>query len=122
MPTWQDVAEFLRNFKLAIDYRRCSFMSRGGRTSQDLIDLGCTQKLALEIICSLTPANYWSGPSPDDTDSTKDVWIFGYDLDGVEVYIKLRLTLPGKAGLPHGVVWSFHRAEHPMRYPLRGGE
>lgn len=120
MPTRQDVRDFLASFKLAIDYRRCDFVPRQ-RTEQDLIDLNLTRKLALEIICSLTPENYSAGPSPDDTDATKEVWIFGYDHERDEVYIKLRLVPQPRNQLPRGAVWSFHRAEHPMRYPLQGG-
>lgn len=120
MPTRQDVSDFLTAFKIAIHYGRCSFMPRQ-RTEQDLINLNLTGGLAMEIICSLTPANYSSGPSPDDADPTKDVWVFGQDHEGVEVYIKLRLTPQPHGKLPYGVVWSFHRAEHPMRYPLKGG-
>lgn len=120
MPTRQDVRDFLSSFKLAIDFRRCDFVPRQ-RTEQDLIDLNLTRKLALEIICSLTPESYSAGPSPDDTDASREVWVFGYDHEGVEVYIKLRLTPQPGNQLPRGAVWSFHRASHPMRYPFRGG-
>jgi len=69
----------------------------------------------------LQPEDYSSGPHPDDTDSAKEVWVFGYDLDGVEVYIKLRLVQISAIRMPRGLVWSFHRAEHPMKYAMRGG-
>ncbi len=82
------VCDFLAAFKLAIGYERCEFRGRS-RTQQDLINLNLTRRLALETICELTPSNYSAGPTPDDTDQSKDVW-------------------------------SFHRAQHPMRYPLRG--
>lgn len=120
MPTRQEVREFLRAFKLAIGYERWHFKGRD-RTEQDLINLNLTGRQAVEIICGLTPADYSAGPEPDDTDSTKDVWVFGYDHEGTEVYIKLRLNpMPGRQ-LPRGTVWSFHAAEHPMTYPLRTG-
>jgi len=47
------------------------------------------------------------------------VWVFGCEIGGTEVYIKLRL-IEGEE-MPRGAVWSFHKAEHPMRYPLREG-
>ncbi|MBX3356467.1 MAG: hypothetical protein KF724_12295 [Phycisphaeraceae bacterium] len=118
-PDPRAVSEFLTAFKLAIDYERCEFRGRP-RTEQDLIDLNLTRRLALEQICRLTPSNYSAGPTPDDTDQSRDVWIFGCDLEGTEVYIKLRLNPTKPRELPRGTVWSFHKAQHPMRYPLRG--
>lgn len=120
VPARQDVSDFLAAFKRAIDYRRCSFVPRQ-RLEQDLIDLNLTRNLALEIICSLTPENYSSGPMPDDTDSTKEIWIFGFNYEGTEVYIKLRLLPQSGKELPCGSVWSFHRSAHSMTYPLQGG-
>lgn len=113
------VSAFLAAFKLAIDYERCEFRGRS-RTDQDLIDLNLTRRLALEQICQLTPSNYSAGPTPDDTDQSKEVWIFGCDLEGTEVYIKLRLNPTKPREFPRATVWSFHKAQHPMRYPLRG--
>ena len=120
MATWEEVREFLMTFKLGIEYGCCQFIGRP-RTDQELICLNLTRNQAFDIICLLTPDNYSSGPHPDDTDRTKDVWVFGYEHDGVEVYIKLRLAPASGAHWPRGAVWSFHRAQHPMRYPLRRG-
>ena len=120
MATRQDVQEFLIAFKLAIEYGRWQFKGRQ-RTEQDLINLNLTGRQAAEIICGLRPENYSQGPTPDDTDSTKDVWVFGHDHEGTEVYIKLRLNpMPGRQ-FPRGTVWSFHDADYPMAYPLRKG-
>ena len=52
---------------------------------------------------------------------SKEVWIFGYNHDGTEVYVKLRLNPTRRNEMPRGAVWSFHKATHPLRYPLRGG-
>jgi hypothetical protein len=119
-PDRASVAGFLMAFKLAIDYDRCSFRGRP-RTEQDLIDLNVTKRQAMDLIRELTPDNYSSGPSPDDTDQTKEVWVFGSRTEGMEVYIKLRLNPTRRGEMPRGTIWSFHKAEHPMRYPLRGG-
>ena len=120
MPARQEVLDLLTSFKLAIEFERCEFLDRH-RTEQDLISLNLTRKMALEIICGLTPDNYSSGPSPDDTDTSREIWVFGYDHEGVDVYIKLRLVPQPGGQMPRGAVWSFHRAEYPMRYPLKGG-
>ena len=120
LPSREEVREFLTAFKLAIDYGRCAFRGRP-RTDQDLINLNLTRQQALEVVCALTPDDYSAGPRPDDSDETKQVWIFGYDHEGADVYVKLRLNPAKPNEMPHGIVWSFHRAEHPMRYPFRGG-
>jgi len=120
MATRSDAREFLASFKLAIEFDRWGFKARD-RTEQDLIGLNLTRRQAAEIICSLTPDNYCRGPEPDDTDPAKEVWVFGYDHEGTEVYIKLRLNPTRGDEMPRGTVWSFHAAEHQLRYPLRGG-
>lgn len=120
VPSREEVREFLTAFKLAIEYERCAFRGRA-RTDQDLINLNLTRRQALEAICALTPDDYSTGPRPDDTEETKEVWVFGYDHEGTEVYVKLRLNPTRRNEMPRGVVWSFHEAAHPMRYPLRGG-
>jgi hypothetical protein len=119
-PGRAEVAEFLTAFKLAIEYERCQFIGRP-RTDQDLIDLNQTRQLAMDVIRGLTPDNYSAGPAPDDTDSGKKVWVFGCHIEGTEVYIKLRLNPTKRGEMPRGSIWSFHKAEHRMRYPLRGG-
>lgn len=120
VPTREEVHEFLRMFKVSIEFDRCSYRRRE-RTEQDLIALNLTRRQAAEVICELTADHYSCGPQPDDTDPSKDVWVFGYDLEGTEVYIKLRLNPTPRNQLPLGTVWSFHAAQHQLRYPLRGG-
>jgi len=85
------------------------------------MDLGLTINQAKEVIASLTPDNYVAGPKPDDTDARKSVWEFGTRVGNAEVYIKLRLSEVRK-GVCCALVWSFHPAEHSMKFPLRGGK
>jgi hypothetical protein len=120
VPTRDDASDFLTSIKLAIEYGCCQFIGRP-RTEQDLSDLNLTRSGAFEIICLLTPDCYVSGPMPDNTDPGKDVWVFGCDHEGGEVYIKLRLNPTRGGEMPRAAVWSFHKAAHPMRYPLRRG-
>lgn len=89
---------------------------------QALADLGLTILEMKEILAGLVPENYSSGPSPDDTDASKEVWVFGYRMETKEIYIKLRLS-PGKGrdSFDQALVWSFHEAEFSMKFPLLGG-
>lgn len=43
------------------------------------------------------------------------MWVFGKDVRGNEVYIKITLGKPNS----HTICISFHKAEHPMSYPLK---
>jgi hypothetical protein len=119
-PSRQEIGEFLTSFKLSIDYGRCTFIGRQ-RTDQDLIDLNLTRRQALEAVCALQPDDYVDGPRRDDSDESKEVWIFGYNHEGTEVYVKLRLNPTRRNEIPRGTVWSLHKAEYRLRYPFRGG-
>lgn len=113
------VSEFLERFRLTIEFNRCDVIR--GQVDQDLAALNLIRKQAFDFIKRLTIANYCSGPVPDDTDNSKAVWIFGIELDGREIYVKLRLAESRKNEIPRGSIWSFHPAKHPMKYPLREG-
>ncbi len=121
MATRQDVVDFLDTFKGAtmLDY---FYIKHRQKNTQGLLDLGLSFDERKEIILGLTPEDYVAGPKPDDTDCRKEVWEFGKDVEGTEVYIKLRVARDQKRrNVYHAMVWSFHPAEYPMRYPLRGG-
>jgi len=119
VPTREDVQNFLDLFRLTIEYRLCHFRPRP-RLDQDLRDLQLSRQSALAIISSLTPMHYSAGPAPDDTDATKEVWIFGYNYEDDAIYIKLRIEPAQHNQLPYSAIWSFHRAKYPMRYPFQG--
>ena len=71
----------------------------------------------------LEPEDYVAGPKPDDRDDTKEVWEFGTSVERTEVYIKVRVAQdPRRKSIYRALVWSFHAAEYPMKYPLRRGE
>ena len=121
MVTRENVVDFLHIFKGAVMLNRLSIKDRE-KNVQALIDLGLTASERYEIIMGLEPDDYMAGPKPDDTDETKEVWEFGKTVGGMAIYIKLRAAPdPRKRNTNHALVWSFHRAEFPLKYPLRGG-
>ncbi len=120
MATRSEVRDFLREVSAAVELGHCKPRSRP-KDMRALIELKMTPKQRWEAIQRLTADNYSTGPEPDDTDRSKDVWVFGYEQEGKEVYIKLRLAQdPRRRTVKNLFVWSFHRAEHAMKYPLRG--
>lgn len=121
MATREEVRDFLRMFKVCSGLGCVSTKSRE-KNLQALIDLGLTPNERRDIIMGLQPEDYVAGPKPDDTDDTKEIWEFGKTVGKTDVYIKLRIApYHGKRNVNHALVWSFHRAEFPLKHPLRGG-
>ena len=119
--TRAEVVGFLNLFKGCVTLGALDVRGRD-KNIQALIDLGITPNERQEALLGLEPADYVSGPMPDDTDETKEVWIFGKQVQGKEVYIKLRVVEdPRNSGASRAMVWSFHPAEHKMKYPLWEG-
>lgn len=121
MATREEVLEFLYVFKGCSMLGRISIRDRE-KNRQALIALELTAIERYESIMALEPEDYVAGPKPDDTDDTKDIWVFGKTVGGTDVYIKLRVApYHGKRNVNHALVWSFHPAEFPLKHPLRGG-
>ena len=121
MVSRQAVVDFLSLFKGAVMLGNLHVKNREKNT-QGLLDLGLSAEERKEVILGLVPDDYMAGPKPDDTDPQKEVWEFGKNLEGTEVYIKLRVAQDTrKRNVYHATVWSFHPAEFPTQYPLRRG-
>ena len=45
------------------------------------------------------------------------MWVFGKDVRGREIYIKIALGMQGG----QTICISFHIAEHPLKYPFKRG-
>jgi len=83
------------------------------KNMESLAELGISIGQALIVINDLTYKNFSSGPEADRDYSNRNVWKFGYSLDGQEIYIKLA------DNLSHNVAKciSFHKARFPINYP-----
>lgn len=64
---------------------------------------------------SLTVSDYSEGPLDEILDKGTDMWVFGINIKGKEVYIKLSKGIPDGPVICH----SFHVAEHKMKYPFK---
>jgi len=110
------VDAFLQALRETIATNGLSVIPRASN-NQALIDLGLTPKLREEIICNLTGENYAQGPLADDQGLPGEVWIFGYEVDGREIYIKLKIA--EMQGIKYAKCLSFHPSQHRLRYPLK---
>lgn len=67
------------------------------------------------IVRTLQVGDYVEGPVIDLLNNEGEMWVFGKDVKGREVYIKIAL------GYENGqtICISFHAAEYPLVYPFK---
>ena len=109
------VRQFLSEFKDVIYANGLRIIERL-KNKDALLELGLTSNQRKEIILSLSVLDYNSGPIKDIYKSG-DFWVFGKTIDGAEIYIKLKIVEQDDED--YAICLSFHKSEHPLRYPLK---
>ena len=112
----RQILNFLKDFKELMG-QGYYFVKEHHKNIQTLKDLGINARIRDEIILSVAMENYSSGPNPDEYHPGY-YWIFGKDLDAIEIYIKLKIV-SNNNGNERAVCFSFHPSEHPLKYPFR---
>lgn len=92
------------------------FRDDRGKNLQTLADLEITAVYRRKVILNIEPEDYSEGPIVDTLNKVGEMWVFGKDVKGREVYIKITLGHPNNST----ICISFHIAEHPMTYPFKG--
>lgn len=110
------VRDFLLEFKQAVTSESGVYIVPRQETKQTLRKLGLTKKNLEEILLSLSVTDYHKGPEPD-RDRPGQLWVFGKEVDGHEVYIKLKVFEVKGSKLAKCI--SFHIANYQMKYPNR---
>ena len=113
----EEINSFLLQAKKAISTKQFAFEERQ-KNLQTLADHGWTIDDVSSTIEALTYQDYHTGPKPDKNKNYGgEFWEFGYNLGGVELYIKLKLTI-GFTG--QGILClSFHEQEFRFTYPYK---
>lgn len=107
---------FLSDFKHVVTSGSGVDLVRRHDTKTTMAFLGFTKKNVEDVILGLSVANYCRGPEAD-RNMPGEVWEFGEDIEGYEVYIKLKLaTVSGKQ---IAKCISFHISQRPLRYPYK---
>lgn len=120
MASRAEVGGFLREFKAAVTLGFVHWIRRQDEKKAHLSGLEITRNQALEHLLGLTPGNYCKGPEPDDFEPDREIWIFGFEVEGTEAYLKLALAPDRRRRtVTNALIWSFHAAEYPLDYPLR---
>ena len=112
----QDVRDFLLAFKrVATGGSGIDIVPRA-ETRPTLVRLGLTKANLEGVLLELSVTDYCQGPKPD-RDRPGNVWIFGREIEGYEVYIKLKVAQAGEKQIAKCI--SFHIAKYPLKYPHR---
>jgi hypothetical protein len=109
------INSFLDDFKSKMKIWDIIFRDDRGKNFQSLIDLEISSAYRKEILEKLKSEDYSEGPLEDKLNNSTELWVFGKEVKGKEVYIKISI---GNFNSPVFCI-SFHIAEHKMKYPLK---
>ena len=115
MATKEQVEDFLKRLKEKIKVFDIIFRDDRGKNLQTLATLEITPTYRKQVVLNIEAEDYSEGPIVDTLNRMGEMWVFGRDVKGHEVYIKITLGLPNSST----ICISFHIAEHPMSYPLK---
>lgn len=117
MITQQDVELFLQQFKVKMEVFGIVFRNDRGKNIQTLVDLNISMMERLQVVRQIEVTDYSEGPIADTLNRGSEMWVFGKDVKGQEVYVKIAMGFSGS----NTICISFHISEHPMSYPFRKG-
>ncbi len=115
MATKEAVQNFLSEFFGKLNVFEILFRDDRGKNSAALAELEITANTRTKIIKEVKVEDYSDGPIPDTLNGMGEMWVFGKDVKGQEVYIKISLGRPNS----NTICISFHIAQHPMKYPFK---
>ena len=115
MVTIEEVKAFLEQFNVKAQIFGIRFRDDRGKNRETLLQLEITPVQRELIVKNLLVQDYVKGPVVDELNKKGEIWVFGKDVKGREVYIKITL------GYENGqtICISFHIAEHPLQYPFK---
>ncbi len=111
----EEVKSFLDQFNIKAQVFGILFRDDRPKNREALLQLDITPMQRELIVKSLQSQDYVEGPVIDMLNKKSEMWIFGKDVKGREVYIKITL------GYENGqtICISFHLAEHTLVYPFK---
>ena len=115
MATKEQVEAFLKRLKEKIKVFDIVFRDDRGKNLQTLATLEINTIVRKQVIMNIEPEDYVEGPIVDTLNKVGEMWVFGKNVKGQEVYIKITLGLPNSST----ICISFHIAEHKMNYPFK---
>ena len=115
MVTIEEVKAFLDQFNIKAQVFGIRFRNDREKNKETMRLLALTPFQREVIVKTLQAEDYVEGPVIDVLNKEGEMWVFGKDVKGREVYIKITL------GTENGqtICISFHIAEHPLEYPFK---
>lgn len=115
MVTIEEVRAFLEQFNTKVQVFGILFRDDRPKNREALQILDITPLQREVIVKNLQAQDFVEGPVIDELNRKSEMWVFGKDVKGREVYIKITL------GYQNGqtICISFHIADHPMKYPFK---
>jgi hypothetical protein len=91
------------------------FRDDRGKNQATLQELEIVPSYRTVVIENLRFEDYVQGPVVDELNRLGEMWVFGKDVKGREVYIKVMIS----GVTSQTICISFHIAEHPLIYPFK---
>lgn len=113
--TRTEVEAFLRRFVAKVKVFGLIFRDDRGKNRNTLLELEITPKCREDIILRLAPDDYINGPIADTLHHIGEMWVFGKDVKGKDVYIKISMGLDSGSA----ICISFHIAENKLNYKFK---
>ena len=113
--TKEEVQRFLDQFHARMKVFGIIYRDDRGKNQKTLEELEIVPSYRRVVIENLTVDDYVDGPIIDKLNKLGEMWVFGKDVKGREVYIKIMINdLCGQT-----ICISFHLAESPMKYAFK---
>lgn len=115
MATLREVEAFLSEFHVKMKIWSVLYRDDRGKNIQALADLELRPVERTKILENLKPPDYCEGPTKETLYGGSAMWVFGKEVKGHEVYIKITMGAPGTSV----ICISFHIAAHSLIYPFK---
>ena len=113
--TKEEVQRFLDQFHSKMKVFDILYRDDRGKNLKALEELEIKPSYRTVVIESLNIEDYVDGPVVDKLNKLGEMWVFGKDVKGREVYIKIMIS--DRCG--QTICISFHLAESPLKYPFK---
>jgi ribosomal protein S9 len=115
MITKKEVESFMNELHTKMKIFGILFRDDRGKNRATLQELEIVPSYRTVVIENLCVEDYVQGPVVDELNRLGEMWVFGKDVKGREIYIKVMIS----GVTSQTICISFHIAEHPLIYPFK---
>lgn len=111
----EEVELFLSKFIQKVKVFGIVFRDDRGKNMQTLLELEITPKYREDVIMNLDSEDYVEGPIEDTLNKKGEMWVFGKEVSGRDIYIKISMGTSNSSA----ICISFHIAEYRITYKFK---